>query len=599
MHGFHGCILRIDLTTASYTSLQIESSRLRRSLGGVGLGADLLYQFGPPGIDPLAPENPLIFASAPLVGTPLTTTAKYAVVTKSPLTGFIADSLSSSYFALELKRLGVDALVITGRAPTWMYLAIDGDRVVFREATHLIGKSAIETDSFLRAESDKESFRVAAIGLAGENGVRFATISNDGRHAGRGGVGAVMGAKRLKAIAIRGESETSIADPKGVAEIALAMQHKSVGTLTSKYRQIGTVANLAVFNRLGSLPTRNFQQSTFAHAENLSGESLTENNFSRRNGCAACTIRCERLFKSLDGQDQRLEYETLFALGPMCEIDDPHVLLQAARLCDDYGLDSISTGATIAWAMECAEKGLLPEASALGLRFGRAEAFLKIISMIAERQGLGDLLAQGSKRAAAMVGKDAGGWAMHVKGLELPGYEPRSLKTMALGLAVSPRGACHNRSGAYEFDFSGEVDRLHGDAGRGLLVAASEDFAAVLDSLIVCKFLRKCFTDFYSEAADLLAKVTGWPYSSAELRQIGERINAQKKLFNIREGWQPEDDWLPPRLLDEKLADGVAQGTELRPAELHEMIQSYYLARGWSDRGFIPESKMRELEISR
>jgi aldehyde:ferredoxin oxidoreductase len=198
-----------------------------------------------------------------------------------------------------------------------------------------------------------------------------------------------------------------------------------------------------------------------------------------------------------------------------------------------------------------------------------------------------------------MVGKDAGGWAMHVKGLELPGYEPRSLKTMALGLAVSPRGACHNRSGAYEFDFSGEVDRLHGDAGRGLLVAASEDFAAVLDSLIVCKFLRKCFTDFYSEAADLLAKVTGWPYSSAELRQIGERINAQKKLFNIREGWQPEDDWLPPRLLDEKLADGVAQGTELRPAELHEMIQSYYLARGWSDRGFIPESKMRELEISR
>ena len=598
MHGFHGRILKIDLTTATHTSLDIDSSRLHRCLGGNGLGADLLYEFAPPGIDPLAPENPLIFASAPLVGTPLTTTAKYAVVTKSPLTGFIADSLSSSYFALELKRLGVDALVITGRSPTWMYLAIDCGRVFFREATHLIGKSATETDSLLRAESNNPSFRVAAIGLAGENGVRFATISNDGRHAGRGGVGAVMGAKRLKAIAIRGDTDTAIADSRGVVELALAMRHKSVGTLTSKYRQIGTVANLAVFNRLGSLPTRNFQHSTFAHAENLSGESLTENNFSRRNGCAACTIRCERLFRSLDGQDQRLEYETLFALGPMCEIAEPHVLLQAARLCDDYGLDSISTGATIAWAMECAEKGLLPEANHLGLRFGRADAFLKIIPMIAERQGLGDLLAQGSKRAAASVGKDAEQWAMHVKGLELPGYEPRSLKTMALGLAVSPRGACHNRSGAYEFDFSGEVDRLHGDAGRGLLVAASEDFAAVLDSLIVCKFLRKCFTDFYSEAADLLAKVTGWPYSAAELRQIGERINAQKKLFNIREGWQPEDDWLPPRLLDEKLTDGVAQGTELRPTELHEMIQSYYLARGWNDRGFIPESKMRELKIS-
>ena len=597
MHGFHGRILRIDLTSASYTFLDIDSSRLHRCLGGIGFGADLLFEFAPPGVDPLAPENPLIFASAPLVGTPLTTTAKYAVVTKSPLTNFIADSLSSSYFALELKRLGVDALVINGRSPTWMYLAIDGSRVFFREATHLTGKSAPETDSILRAECSK-GVHVAAIGLAGENGVRFATISNDGRHAGRGGVGAVMGAKRLKAIAIRGDTETAIADPRGVAELALAMRHKSISTVTSKYRQIGTVANLAVFNRLGSLPTRNFQHSTFAHAENLSGESLTENSFSRRNGCAACTIRCERLFKSLDGQDQRLEYETLFALGPMCEIADPHVLLQAARLCDDYGLDSISTGATIAWAMECAEKGLLPEADNLGLRFGRADAFLKIIPMIAERDGLGDLLAQGSKRAAASLGKDAEQWAMHVKGLELPGYEPRSLKTMALGLAVSPRGACHNRSGAYEFDFSGEVDRLHGDAGRGPLVAASEDFAGVLDSLIVCKFLRKCFTDFYSEAADLLAKVTGWPYCAAELRQIGERINAQKKLFNIREGWQPDDDWLPPRLLDEKLADGVAQGTELRPSELHEMIQSYYLARGWSDRGFIPESKMRELKIS-
>jgi aldehyde:ferredoxin oxidoreductase len=598
MYGFHGRLLHVDLTSATYTSLELDRSRLHACLGGIGLGTSLLHEFAPPGVDPLAPENPLIFASAPLVGTALTTTAKYAVITKSPLTGFIADSLSSSHFALELKKLGVDALVITGQAPTWVYLAIDRGRVVFREATHLIGKSATETDSCLRAESNNNGFRVAAIGLAGENRVRFATISNDGRHAGRGGVGAVMGAKRLKAIAIRGEMDTAVADSKGVAEFALAMRHKSIGTMTAKYRQIGTVANLAVFNRLGSLPTRNFQQSTFAHAESLSGESLTENNFSRRNGCAACTIRCERLFKSLDGQDQRLEYETLFALGPMCEIDDPHILLQAARLCDDYGLDSISTGATIAWAMECAEKGLLPEASTLGLRFGQAGAFLKIIPMIAERQGLGDLLAQGSKRAAAVVGKDAGQWAMHVKGLELPGYEPRSLKTMALGLAVSPRGACHNRSGAYEYDFSGEVDRLHGDAGRGLLVAASEDFAAVLDSLIICKFLRKCFTDFYSEAADLLAKVTGWPYSSPELRQIGERINAQKKLFNIREGWQPDDDWLPPRLLDEKLADGVAQGTELRPAELHEMIQSYYLARGWNDRGFIPESKMRELKIS-
>src|SRR5918992_1405851 len=587
MYAFHGHLLHVDLSSATYTSRQIDRARLQDCLGGIGLGTDLLYEFAPPGIDALAPENPLIFASAPLVGTPLTTTAKYAVVTKSPLTGFIADSLSSSYFALELKRLGVDALVITGRSPTWMYLAIDCGRVFFQEATHLIGKSATETDSLLRAESNNPSLRVAAIGLAGENGVRFATISNDGRHAGRGGVGAVMGAKHLKAIAIRGDTNTAVADSNGVAQFASAMRQKSIGTMTAKYRQIGTVANLAVFNRLGSLPTRNFQHSTFAHAENLSGESLTENNFSRRNGCAACTIRCERLFRSLDGQDQRLEYETLFALGPMCEIAEPHVLLQAARLCDDCGLDSISTGATIAWAMECAEKGLLPQASALGLRFGEAGAFLKVIPMIAERTGLGELLAEGSKRAASMVGRDAEEWAMHVKGLELPGYEPRSLKTMALGLAVSPRGACHNRSGAYEADFSGAVNRFHGDSGRGALVAASEDFAAGLDSLIVCKFLRKCFTDFYGEAAELLSTITGWTYSEIELRRDGERINTIKRLFNQREGWQPQDDWLPPRLLSEALPTGVAQGVTLTAGELRQMIRGYYQARQLDENGFV------------
>ncbi|MBI3302691.1 MAG: aldehyde ferredoxin oxidoreductase C-terminal domain-containing protein [Deltaproteobacteria bacterium] len=379
--------------------------------------------------------------------------------------------------------------------------------------------------------------------------------------------------------------------------MADSLRHQSLGTLTATYREIGTVANLAVFNRLGALPTRNFQQSTFDHAEALSGESLLTNNFSRVHGCASCTIRCERLFKSLSGEEQRLEYETLFALGPLCGIESPEIVLQAAHLCDLYGLDTISTGGTLAWAMECAEKGLLPDARDLGLRFGNADALLATISQIANRSGLGDLLAEGSRRAAAQVGEDAMHWAMHVKGMELPGYEPRSLKTMALGLAVNPRGACHNRSGAYEADFSGQVDRLRADPGRGALVAASEDFAAVLDSLIVCKFLRKCFTDFYAEAADLLSKVTGWSCSDVELRQVGERINTLKKLFNLRQGWQPHDDWLPPRLLSEPLPTGVAQGVGLTAAELREMIEAYYKARGWDENGFVPQTKRRELGI--
>ncbi|MBI2347032.1 MAG: aldehyde ferredoxin oxidoreductase family protein, partial [Deltaproteobacteria bacterium] len=587
MYGFHGRLLQIDLTSRSHRWVALEETRLRAFLGGIGLGTSLLYDLAPGGVEPFSPANPLIFTTAPLVGTGLTTASKFAVVTKSPLTGFIADSLSSSFFALELKRAGLDAIAITGRAESPVYLMIGGKEsgelpvVEFREARHLWGRSPGETEALIRSELNHGGVRVAAIGQAGENLVRFATISNEGRHAGRGGVGAVMGSKNLKAIALSGNSEVEVADPKGVDAIAEMMRERSLGTVTAKYREIGTVANLAVFNRLGTLPTRNFQQSTFDHAEALSGESLTENSFSRRYGCASCTIRCERLFKSLTGAEQRLEYETLFALGPLCGIEDPEAVLQAARLCDQYGLDTISAGGTLAWAMECAEKGLLPEAQRLGLRFGKAEPFLEALSVIARRSGLGSLLAEGSRRAATKLGGESAYWAMHVKGMELPGYEPRSLKTMALGFAVSPRGACHNRSGAYEADFSGEVDRLSGDARRGGLVAASEDFASVLDSLIVCKFLRKCFTDFYAESAELLSKVTGWSCSDAELRRVGERINTLKKLFNVREGWQPEDDWLPPRLLGEALPTGVAQGVGLTVSELREMIGGYYQARGW------------------
>ncbi|HEV8717537.1 MAG TPA: aldehyde ferredoxin oxidoreductase family protein [Candidatus Binatia bacterium] len=597
MYGFHGRLLHIDLSSGTCSQHDLEASRLRTFLGGIGLGTSLLYDFAPPEVEPFAPENPLIFISAPLVGTGLTTTAKFAVVTTSPLTGFIADSLSSSFFALELKRTGFDAVVVAGSAATPVYLTITDKGVEIRDAAHLWGKSASESQTAIRKELGDEEIRVAAIGQAGENRVRFATISNEGRHAGRGGVGAVMGAKNLKALALRGQCRVRVADPQGVELIADALRQKSLSTLTAKYREIGTVANLAVFNRLGTLPTHNFQQSTFAQAEALSGESLLANTFSRVHGCASCTIRCERLFKSLSGEEQRLEYETLFALGPLCGIDSPEVVLQAAQLCDFYGLDTISTGGTLAWAMECATKGLLPEACARGLRFGNADALLAMIPAIASRSGLGTLLAEGSRRAATQIGEEALHWAIQVKGMELPGYEPRSLKTMALGLAVSPRGACHNRSGAYEADFSGQVDRLRADSGRGALVAASEDFAAVLDSLIVCKFLRKCFSDFYPEVADLLGKVTGWSSSAAELRRTGERITNLKKLFNQRQGWQPPDDWLPPRLLNEPLPTGVAQGTRLTATELREMIQGYYKVRGWGESGFVSEEKRRELNL--
>ncbi|HSF58430.1 MAG TPA: aldehyde ferredoxin oxidoreductase family protein, partial [Candidatus Binatia bacterium] len=599
MYGFHGRLLQIDLTSGQSSWRELEESRLRAFFGGLGLGTSLLYDHAPAGVDAFSPDNPLIFTSAPLVGTGLTTTAKFGVVSKSPLTGFIGDSLSSSHFALELKRTGADGVVITGAAPSLVYVFINGEKVEIRDAGHLRGMSPNETEAAIRSELKSSMLRVAAIGTAGENRVRFATISNEGRHAGRGGAGAVMGSKNLKAIAVCGDCEPMVFDPDGVNTIAGFLRQRSLSSVTDKYRNIGTVANLAVFNRLGVLPARNFQQSTFDASDALSGETLSETHFARRHGCASCSIRCERLFKSLNGGEQRLEYETLFALGPLCGIKDPENVLKAASLCDLYGVDTISTGGTLAWAMECGEKGLLPEAEKSGLCFGRAEGIFSAIQTIARRQGLGALLAEGSRRAALEIGRDSLDWAMHVKGLELPGYEPRGLKTMALGLAVSPRGACHNRSGAYEADFSGEVDRLRADAARGALVAGFEDHAAVLDSLIVCKFLRKCFSDFYGEAANLMNKVTGWDCSASELRRVGERIQICKRLFNQREGWQPADDWLPPRLLSEALLTGVGQGTALTADELKEMIGGYYQARGLDENGFVPIEKLQELEITR
>jgi aldehyde:ferredoxin oxidoreductase len=599
VNGFFGRLLHIDLGSGVSAFHDIEAARLRGCLGGVGLGASLLLEYAPPGVDPFSPSAPLVFTSAPLVGTGLTTTAKFAVVAKSPLTGFIADSLSSSHFGLELKRLGVDALIVSGKAPSLAYLFVDGSSVLMASAEHLRSAAPAETETRLRSELGGHVW-VASIGRAGERIVRFATISNGGRQAGRGGVGAVMGAKNLKAIAVRGDRDTPVADPDRVDIISRALRRRSLGSVTEKYRTIGTVANVAVFNRFGALPTRNFQQSTFEGADALSGERLIDSNFTRRHGCASCTIRCERLFKSRngDGAEQRLEYETLFALGALCGIGDPDAVIEAASLCDAYGLDAISTGGTLAWAMESATRGLLPAADALGLRFGNAAGVLAGIRAIGERRGIGDVLAEGSRRAAIEIGGGSDEWAMHVKGLELPGYEPRSLKTMALGLAVSPRGACHNRSGAYEADFSGDVDRFRGDADRGPLVAASEDYAAVMDSLIVCKFLRKCFADFYADAADILCAVTGWDYTAAELRVVGERIHTVKKLFNIREGWQPDADWLPKRLLADTLPTGVGAGIGLTNVELREMITGYYRARGWDEHGFVPAEKLTALGLT-
>jgi aldehyde:ferredoxin oxidoreductase len=574
--GYFGQALVVDVGSASATTLPLSDEVLRSYLGGAGLGCWLMHRLGQPGVHPLAPEAPLAFVFSPLVGTPLTTSAKFAVVAKSPLTGMLNDALSSSHFAISGKLTGHDAIVVRGACRTLSALLVDGGGVRLEDAADLSGLPAAEAERRLRERLGR-GWRIAAIGPAGERGVSYATISHDGRHAGRGGLGAVMGAKRLKAVAVRATAKVAPADPQAVLAAARDLRARSFGPATAKYRELGTLANLLSFNAISTLPTRNFQAATFAEAPQLAAEELAEMRTVTRSSCASCTIGCEHIYRSRGGKQARVEYENVFALGPMCGVSDPDAVLAASGRCDELGLDTISAGGTIAWAMECAERGLI---DAPWLRFGDPDAVLRALDEIGARAGIGDLLAEGTRRAAQSVGGGSEAFALHVKGLELPGYEPRTMQAMALGLAVNSRGADHNRSGAYEADLSGDHDRLAGGQGHVAAAVETEDRAAVMDSLILCKFLRGVFTEPFDEWAALLSAVTGWDATGAELRRTARRIVLAKRVYNLREGWRPEDDWLPHRLLSEPLTVASGRVAALTPDRLRAMIGGYYAARG-------------------
>ena len=588
MHGHHGRYLRVDVGTGRADLIPLPEVDLRRFLGGVGLGTLLTARESPAGIDPLAPESALVFALSPLVGSPLTTSAKFAVVALSPLTGRLCDALSSSHFAIAAKRAGVDAIVLKGAASGPSIVLVDGTgsagpEVRVSPAPELQGLSARDAETRLRERIGPE-WRIAAIGPAGEALVPFATISHDGRHAGRGGLGAVLGSKHVKAIAVRGDRRTAAADPDATVALARDLAARSFGPATEKYRELGTVANLLAFNRLDALPTRNFQAGRFDGAERLVTADLAPARKIARNSCAACTIGCEHIYETRSS-GVRLEYESLFALGPLCGIDDPATVLEAAGLCDDLGLDTITTGATLAFLMECGERGLLRD----GPRFGDAEAMLAAMRDIVPRRGIGATAALGSRRAAERIGADASRFAPHVKGLELPGYDPRALHSMALGLAVGTRGADHNRSTAYEADFSGRVDRRAGGTESVAEAIASEDRAALMDSLILCKFLRGVFQDFYAESVTMLRAVTGWDVTADELRTTARRIVTARKLINEREGWTRVEDSLPPRLHD----DGA-----LTKERLDAMIDEYYRQRQWDSYGRVTAAERTALGLT-
>lgn len=568
--GYHGCYLRLDVTDGSAERVPLPEQLLRSYIGGSGLGVRLLLDEGGATADPLSPQAPLIFAFSPLVGSPLTTSAKFAVVNRSPLTDRCNDSLASSGFAVAGKQCGGDALVIVGRARTPSVLIVDDGQVRLEDVTAGQDAACDVIQDSLRQRLGAD-YRIAAVGPAGMRGVLYATISHDGRHAGRGGSGAVLGSKNIKAIAVRGTARCQWASPRELVELSRDIAKRSVGASTAKYRELGTAVNVLTFNRFGTLPTRNFQRGTFEHADQLAPERLRVESAHTRESCVACTIGCEHQYGGT-----RVEYESLFALGSLCGVGDSQAVLQAIQRCDSLGLDTISAGGTIAFAMECVERGLVDEP---WLTFGSADGMLRAIELIGRREGIGRLLAQGSRLAAHEIGQGSIGFAPQVKGLELAGYEPRALQTMALGFAVGARGADHNRSGAYEVDFSDKVDRRHATRESVSHAIDTEDRAALMDSLILCKFLRGVFTDFYAESAQILRAITGWDVTAGELRESARRILEAKREVNRLAGWTPAEDTLPDRFFDEPLPDDPS--AVLTREQLQELVAEYHRQRNW------------------
>ncbi|BAF59102.1 MAG: aldehyde ferredoxin oxidoreductase family protein [Pelotomaculum sp.] len=585
-----GKALRVNLSSGVIKEENIGQEVLKTWLGGRGLGARMVAAEVPAGCDPLGEENKIIFAAGPLTGTKVPGTGRFSASAKSPLTGTIFDSNAGGRWGVELKRCGYDALIIEGKANAPACLTITGGRARLEEAGELWGAGVAETNRKL-AEKLGKVISTACIGPAGENLVKFAAILCDGHRAlGRGGLGAVMGAKRLKAITLHGTGTVRVASPDKLNFMNYeAGKWIKANPITSKgLPEFGTPVLVNLFNEMGVLPTRNFQFSRFAGALKISGEAITETMFAGRRGCYGCPVQCAMLVKTSTGITAGPEYESVWALGPQCGIDDLEVIVEANRLCNDLGLDTISTGVTIGCAMELAEKGFLKE----GLNFGDGPGLLSAIRRIAFREGTGNLMAEGSRYLAGNC--MAPGYAMQAKGLELPAYDPRGLQGMGLALATSNRGGCHLRAymaGPEALGVPKMVNRFSTEGKAGLAIN-QQNIGAAADSLAVCRFINLAVTEEYF--ARILSAATGVDYRPQDLYRAGERIWNLERLYNLKAGLDSSCDTLPPRLLEEPVPDGPSRG---KTVVLKPMLEEYYRFRGWDRAGRPTRKKIQELQL--
>jgi aldehyde:ferredoxin oxidoreductase len=582
-------ILYVSLSDMTHRAETIPPALLRDYLGGRGLGVKLLYDTLRPGIDPLSPENLLIFAVGPSTATSVPTAGRFVVVTKSPQTGTVFDSHSGGYFGPQLRRAGYAAVVFEGKASSPVYLWLNDDTVELRKAGHLWGKDVSETTDVILSETDAKA-QVACIGPAGEHMIKMAAIITDKhRAAGRGGVGAVMGSKNLKAIVAKGTLKAGVQDPERL-EVAVKRARRLIkknGVTDKSLPVYGTAVLVNVLNELGMLPTHNFQEGMFNDAEGVSGEKLLERLFVKTYNCFGCPIGCGRISRVYGQEVGGPEYETIWALGPQCGINDLEWIAAANHECNLLGIDTISVGSTIGCAMELVQRGKLDAP----LRFGSTEGLMDLIRDIGMKQGLGAEMSEGSKRFAEKYG--APELAMQVKGLEIPAYDPRGVQGHALGYATSNRGGCHLRSYLIGPEVLGspvlvDRDRIEGKPG---LVILFQDLSAAMDSMVLCRFTNFAWTA--DDYAEMLSAGSGLEISGKDLLKIGERIWNLERMFNIKEGFGTKDDNLPPRFF-KPLPEG---GSRQRIVHLKEMLPEYYSLRGWDAEGNPTEARLRELGI--
>jgi aldehyde:ferredoxin oxidoreductase len=611
MFGYMGKILRVDLSSSKISEEAISEDACKMFLGGSGLGTKYLFDEVPKGADPLGPDNALIIMTGPLTGTESPSAGRYSIVFKSPLTSFWGESNSGGNWGVYLKSSSFDGIIFKGISPKPVYLVIDDGKAELRDARDIWGKSVSETTRMLQ-EDLSEDFNVACIGIAGENLVRYAGVINDiHRAAGRCGVGAVMGSKRLKAIAARGTKEIVAANKDVFGEISRRnydLVNESM--LKISLETYGTAMLTDLINVRGGFPTRNWQTGVFPDIEKISGITLESTLLVDRKHCYACPISCCRVSVVKSGpyacKGEGPEFESIGAFGAMCAIENLEAVTLAHNLCDDYGLDVISAGSTVAFAMECYEKGILTKADTGGIevKFGDPDVVIQLIHKIARREGIGDLLAEGTKRMAARVGKGAEKFAMNVKGLELPAYDPRAAKVCGLAFATANRGGDHMTAFVEMPTFvdipllvvenSRIEDPLVENPAEAKVVKDLEDALTVFDSVGTCKFMGMALAT--EDWVDMIANCVGWKFDVSDFRKAGERIYNLARAFSVREGLTRADDSLPRRLVEEPLPEGAAEGHKVE--KLDQSLDAYYEFRNWDKKTGKPTpEKLKELGL--